>query len=87
MTDDKPMSDFSMKRVECAKCGAVWINGIHVWRGTGNMTNNSEVDLAGLVCNTLGDETCINPSRGLGGGDTWAKRLAELERLEGEIAR
>ena len=87
MTDDKPMSDFSMKRTECPKCGAVWINGIHVWRGTGNMTQNSEVDLAGLVCNTLGDENCINPSRGLGGGDTWAKRLAELERLEGEMDR
>jgi hypothetical protein len=87
MTDDKPMSDFSMKRTECPKCGAVWINGIHVWRGTGNMTQNSEVDLAGLVCNTLGDDTCINPSRGLAGGDTWTRRLEMLDKFEEEMDR
>lgn len=33
-----------------------------------------EEDLAGLVCNNLGDEQCINPKRGDKTGDTWAKR-------------
>ena len=43
-----------------------------------------EADLAGLVCNKLGDSQCINPQRHNTSGDTWAKRLAELERLEKE---
>jgi len=28
-----------------------------------------------LVCNKLGDNTCINPKRGSEIGDTWNKRL------------
>ena len=50
------LSDLKLTRSECTKCGAVWINGQHVWRGTGNTTENSELDLAGLVCNKLGNE-------------------------------
>lgn len=72
------MSDLSMTRAECPKCGATWINGEHRWSGTG--VKGSEMDLAGLVCNNLGDDTCINPMKGRDGGDTWAKRLEVIEK-------
>ena len=39
-------------------------------------------DLAGLVCIPYGNGECINPQRHNTTGDTWTKRLAELERLE-----
>ncbi len=74
---DKELSDLSVSRAECPKCGAVWINGQHYWSGTGKKGN--ELDLAGLVCNKLGNHQCINPKRGSDGGDTWAKRLKDLE--------
>jgi hypothetical protein len=77
MTNDRELSDLSLERKECPKCGAIWINGEHRWAGTGN--KGSELDLAGLVCNKLGDETCINPCKGMEGGVTWAKRLEQLE--------
>ena len=82
MTNDRELSDFSLSRKECPKCGAVWINNEHRWSGTGNKGN--ELDLAGLVCNNLGDDTCINPSRGKVGGDTWDKRLDDLEKFADE---
>lgn len=66
-----------MNTKTCPKCGATWINGEHYWAGTGKKGN--ELDLAGLVCNNLGDDTCINPCRGMDGGTTWEKRLKELE--------
>ena len=89
---DKEVSDLKLTRVECEKCGATWINGSHVWK-TGNTGN--EADLAGLVCNKLGDDKCINPLRGAESGDTWAQRLGDLdtgfnarkERLEDQRAR
>ena len=74
----KEMSDLSIERKECPKCGAIWINGEHYWTGTGKKGN--EDDLAGLVCNKLGDDTCINPRRGSEFGTTWEKRLKELEQ-------
>ena len=74
---NKELSDLSMERKECPKCGATWLNGEHYWSGTGKKGN--ELDLAGLVCNRLGDNNCINPCRGQDGGDTWAKRMEELE--------
>jgi hypothetical protein len=76
---DRELSDFSLHRKECSKCGAVWLNGKHVWSGTGIMKEGSELDLAGLVCNKHGDSTCINPCKGKSGGDTWEKRLNDLE--------
>ena len=82
MTDDRELSDLKLERKECPKCGAVWINGQHYWSGTGNKGN--ELDLAGLVCNNLGDDQCINPVRGQDGGDTWAKRMEDLEQGEEE---
>ena len=75
--ENKKLSDLSIDRKECPKCGATWLNGEHYWSGTGKKGN--ELDLAGLVCNKLGDNTCINPCRGADGGVTWAKRLTELE--------
>ena len=76
---DKQLSDLVLERKECAKCGAVWINGQHRWSGTGNKGN--EFDLAGLVCNKLGDTQCINPMKGNESGDTWKKRLEDLDKL------
>ena len=74
---NRDLSDLSLDRKECPKCGATWLNGEHYWSGTGKKGN--ELDLAGLVCNKLGDDRCINPCRGKDGGVTWAKRLTELE--------
>ena len=76
---DKELSDFKLERKECAKCGATWINGTHVWRGTGSSSDSSELDLAGLVCNKLGDEQCINPSKGKDGGQTWEYRSGYID--------
>ena len=80
MTDDRELSDLTLDRKECPKCGALWLNGQHYWSGTG--VKGNDLDLAGLVCNKLGDDRCINPCRGQDGGDTWAKRMEDLE--EGE---
>lgn len=82
--NDQPreMSDLSMSRAECPKCGATWINGQHRWSGTG--VRGSEIDLAGLVCNKLGDFQCINPKKGQDGGDTWEKRLEFLDKMQSE---
>ena len=80
MTNDKELSDLSLSRKECPKCGAVWINNQHYWSGTGRAGN--ELDLAGLVCNKFGNFQCINPMKGSDGGDTWEKRLEDLSNLE-----
>ena len=62
MTDpDRQLSDLKLDRKECEKCGATWINGVHVFRGTAASYSDSELDLAGLVCNKLGNHQCINP--------------------------
>ena len=75
---DKELSNLSMDRKECPKCGALWLNGQHYWSGTGKLGN--ELDLAGLVCNKLGDNRCINPCKGKDGGVTWAERLETLDK-------
>ena len=81
--EDREFSDLKLERNECKKCGAVWINGQHIWGGTGNQGN--EFDLAGLVCNKLGDENCINPQKGTDAsvkyGDSWDKRFKEISKL------
>ncbi len=51
MTNDKELSDLKLERKECPKCGATWINGKHVFRGTAASYDKSELDLSGLVCN------------------------------------
>ena len=79
MENERKFSDLSLSRKECPKCNAIWINGEHYWSGTGNKGN--ELDLAGLVCNKLGDEQCINPMKGMDGGVTWEKRLEDLNQM------
>jgi len=74
---DREFSDLKLERRECKKCGAQWINGQHVW-ATGNKGN--EDDLAGLICNKLADDTCINPARGSKLGDTWEARFEDTEK-------
>lgn len=81
MAADKELSDLSLSRKECPKCGAVWINGQHFW-STGS--KGDEADLAGLVCNKLGDQQCINPQKGNEFGDTWEKRLEFLNKLDAD---
>jgi hypothetical protein len=73
------VSDFSLNRKECPKCGACWLNDQHYW-ATGAKGN--EKDLAGLVCNMINSADCINPEKGTEGGDTWEKRAKFLENLE-----
>ena len=87
---DNEFSDLKLERKECEKCGAVWINGQHIWGGTGNQ--GSEADLASLVCNKLGNEQCINPKKGQEGGQTWEYRagyidgkIDERKRMLGEL--
>ena len=75
--DNKELSDLSVDRKECPKCGATWLNGEHYWSGTGKKGN--ELDLAGLVCNKFGDDRCINPCVGMDGGVTWEQRRIQLE--------
>jgi len=72
----KEISNLSIERKECERCGAIWMNGEHYWSGTGKKGN--ELDLAGLVCNSIKAPECINPSLGKNGGDTWEKRLTDL---------
>ena len=79
---EKETSDLSLKRVECPKCHAVWINGQHYWH-TGLVGN--EVDLASLVCQNLGNEQCINPQKHVEGGDTWKKRLQDIDKMVKEM--
>jgi hypothetical protein len=81
MRNDREISDLKIDRKECPKCGAIWLNGNHVW-ATGKPGN--EDDLAGLVCNKLGDESCINPKKGSEFGTTWQKRFDGLSKLESE---
>ena len=81
MTNDKELSDLKLERKECPKCGATWINGNHVFRGTAVSYDKSELDLAGLVCNKLGNEECINPSKGKDGGQTWEYRAGYIDGM------
>lgn len=75
--ENKELSDLSIDRKECPKCGAIWLNGQHYWSGTGK--EGDPHDLAGLVCNKFGDERCINPCKGSDSGITWEKRMAQFE--------
>ena len=81
MIDD--LSSLSSDNSICPKCGAIWIGGEHYWSGTGKKGN--ELDLAGLVCNKLGDHQCINPLKGFEGGVTWVERATALRKMEEEL--
>ena len=76
MESNKEFSDFSLKREECPKCGAVWLNGQHTW-ATGN--KGDEESLANLVCSqTPQVPGCVNSKfkKGhvYGDKETWEKR-------------
>ena len=82
MESSRQTSDLKLDRKECPKCGAVWLNGQHIWTGTGKPGN--DLDLAGLVCNNLSKEDpdytkCINPCRGQTGGQTWEYRRGYVD--------
>jgi len=81
MENNKQVSDLKLQRTECEKCGATWINGTHVWRGTGNSSDSNELDLAGLVCNKYGNDQCINPMKGKDGGQTWEYRAGYIDGI------
>jgi len=73
-----------MEGKTCPKCGAHWLDGQLYWR-TG--IKGKDEDLAGLVCNEWGDETCINESKGLVNStqQTWEKRVEFLNGLSAEM--
>ena len=87
MENDKQVSDLKLQRTECEKCGATWINGQHVFRGTADSYTDSELDLAGLVCNKLGNHQCINPKKGQEGGQTWEYRSGYIDGVYNEKKR
>ena len=77
---------------QCGKCGAKWLQHTEggeyqLYWATG--AKGKEEDLAGLVCNNLGDDQCINPKRGDVSGDTWEKReeFAQKQQKEWEDAQ
>jgi hypothetical protein len=71
-----------MDTKQCPKCGAQWINGQHYW-ATGK--EGDPHDLAGLVCNKYGDNTCINPCKGSTSGTTWEDRLKGMQEIEKDL--
>jgi hypothetical protein len=47
-----------------------------------------DLDLAGLVCNSLPDakrQLCVNPCLGQEGGDTWEKRRGFMDAMASEL--
>ena len=81
----------------CDRCGALWFQDGEGWqhwwtRANGNHVEGSkpgkqsELDLAGLVCNVVNDPACINPCKGREGGDTWAKRMERISQPFGAEA-
>jgi hypothetical protein len=75
------MSELNTKT--CPKCGACWINNQHYWSGTNKLGN--ETELASLVCDKFGDDTCINPVQGTTKGNGWEKRAAFTDAMDSEI--
>ena len=63
----------------CTKCGATWIEGQLYW-STGKP--GCPHDLAGLVCNTIETNQCINPCRGSTSGMTWEQRRHYARQLK-----
>tara|TARA_B100000900_G_C20145132_1_gene539532 strand:+ start:351 stop:575 length:225 start_codon:yes stop_codon:yes gene_type:complete len=72
----------SYSNATCPKCEAKWYGGELYW-STGKV--GCPHDLAGLVCNQFGDETCINPCKGSTSGQTWEQRRKFIEAFEEEL--
>lgn len=66
----------------CSKCGARWISDQLYWSSG---KPGKEEDLAGLVCNQIKDENCINPKLGDETGQTWEKRLKRMDEFEDNL--
>ncbi len=74
-----------MKCEICPKCGAKFLEDKLYWHGG---SAGKKADLAGLVCDVNGDETCINNLKGTDhGGDTWEKREGFLNGVMYEYYR
>lgn len=71
-----------MESKVCPKCEARFIDGCLYW-ATGK--KGDPKDLASLVCRPYGDDRCINPSRSVSGGVTWAERAGNFEAMYKEI--
>jgi|TARA_B100001996_G_C18561081_1_gene554584 hypothetical protein len=66
---------------QCPACDARWLAGQLYW-ATGKP--GCPHDLAGLLCNDVDDERCINPCRGSTSGTTWEQRRQFLDKLNGK---
>jgi|DEB0MinimDraft_10_1074344.scaffolds.fasta_scaffold26095_3 hypothetical protein len=85
--DKKETSDLSIDRKECPRCKAVWLNGQHIWSGTGKPGDPET--LSNLVCGLVEDPKCINPSHKkghiYGEKDTWKKRSKFIDsKIKGD---
>jgi len=69
----------------CPKCGATWIGDQHYWVGTQKQGN--ETELASLICDKFGDNTCINPDKGTTDGKGWQTRLNNMDQMENDLKR
>jgi ribosomal protein S27AE len=82
----KETSDLFVSRKECPKCGAVWLNGQHIW-STGR--KGDEETLSNLVCSIKNDPQCINSKHKVGHvygeKDTWEKRSKFVKQKLKEI--
>lgn len=79
-------SVFNMKRVECPRCGAKWLDGQLYW-STGAKAD--EKDLSNLVCGLRDFDDCINPihKKGhiYGEADSWEKRAKVSAKIDREL--
>jgi hypothetical protein len=67
----------------CPTCETRFIDGVHYWSGTGK--KGSPLDLAGLVCNNIKNgKVCINPCKGMEGGQSWESRAGNLDAVLNE---
>ena len=83
---DKELSDLSFSRVECPRCGAIWMNGQHYWH-TGQ--KGDEETLSNLVCGLKDFHDCLNPKHKkghiYGEKDTWEKRAGKIRKISQEL--
>jgi|TARA_Y100001970_G_scaffold27908_1_gene34134 hypothetical protein len=63
----------------CPVCKAGWIDDQLYWT-TGKI--GCPHDLAGLICNSINHDDCINPCKGSTSGMTWKHREAYMSDFE-----
>jgi hypothetical protein len=78
------MTEENQMRI-CPVCEARWISGQHYWATGRPGGQNSEKDLAGLVCNSTSKPGCINPCKGDETGDSWKKRQDRMNIISEEF--